>query len=527
VGVHLPPWRGVERRSTVNMKTGLRTSIALATLLLLAAGRSAGAADEGPDSRTRLFGFSRLWQVRASETLPPKYLGVANRIRSFRRPLQPGGRERQDLVLHDFSLRYGASEYVEVFLELQERFWSWHPPNSLGTTHWAISDSRLGFRARLPDRLLGGAAGLLDLGLRAEWILPVGSRNSFLAPGDSVAVRYLAGEKIHYSAGLILGTDLAGLSRVRPLRIYFNIGYRDPRNRLGNEFAFSENYPQFVLRGEGSHKALLGGLALEIPSERYSVFCEFTREHLLSASDFAKFREMPFKANLGVTFWKALPFTVGVSRLLSSDSRSTTFRPGSVFPKWEFFLSISAGGRATRPDRDGDTVPDSKDLCPSDPEDCDNFEDDDGCPDPDNDGDGILDQVDRCVDLAEDIDGFEDDDGCPDVDNDGDGVPDSVDICPDVAEVVNGVSDEDGCPDSLAAGESDIDGDGVPDRIDECPLIAEDRDGFEDEDGCPEIDNDRDGIVDDEDKCPDEAETFNNYKDKDGCPDERPPTPRR
>ncbi|MFO0626517.1 MAG: OmpA family protein [Polyangiales bacterium] len=48
------------------------------------------------------------------------------------------------------------------------------------------------------------------------------------------------------------------------------------------------------------------------------------------------------------------------------------------------------------------------------PEDRDNYQDEDGCPDPDNDGDGIADTADRCRDQPESVNGFEDTDGCPD-----------------------------------------------------------------------------------------------------------------
>jgi outer membrane protein OmpA-like peptidoglycan-associated protein len=54
------------------------------------------------------------------------------------------------------------------------------------------------------------------------------------------------------------------------------------------------------------------------------------------------------------------------------------------------------------------------DACPDLPEDYDEIEDEDGCPEGDEDGDGVLDYLDRCADEAETINGFEDDDGCPD-----------------------------------------------------------------------------------------------------------------
>src|SRR5215813_3660857 len=79
-------------------------------------------------------------------------------------------------------------------------------------------------------------------------------------------------------------------------------------------------------------------------------------------------------------------------------------------------------------DRDGDGK--YADPCPTEPEDKDGFQDDDGCPDPDNDRDGIPDPNDKCPTEPEDKDGFEDEDGCPDKDNDKDGVLDAADKCP-------------------------------------------------------------------------------------------------
>jgi outer membrane protein OmpA-like peptidoglycan-associated protein len=110
-------------------------------------------------------------------------------------------------------------------------------------------------------------------------------------------------------------------------------------------------------------------------------------------------------------------------------------------------------------DRDGDGILDNVDKCPDEPEDKDNFEDEDGCPEPDNDKDGILDARDKCPNDAEDKDGFEDEDGCPDPDNDQDGLLDGEDQCP----TQPGPKENKGCPDG------DRDKDGVVDRLDACP----------------------------------------------------------
>jgi outer membrane protein OmpA-like peptidoglycan-associated protein len=98
-------------------------------------------------------------------------------------------------------------------------------------------------------------------------------------------------------------------------------------------------------------------------------------------------------------------------------------------------------------DRDGDGYKDDVDQCPDDPEDFDDFEDADGCPDPDNDKDGIPDKNDLCPNDPEDKDGFEDQDSCPDPDNDHDRILDANDKCPNEPETYNGYQDADGCPD--------------------------------------------------------------------------------
>ncbi|MBW2731521.1 MAG: OmpA family protein [Deltaproteobacteria bacterium] len=167
-------------------------------------------------------------------------------------------------------------------------------------------------------------------------------------------------------------------------------------------------------------------------------------------------------------------------------------------------------------DGDGDGLADDVDACPTQAEDMDDFEDEDGCPDDDNDRDKILDADDRCPNEAEDFDGDRDGDGCPEGgggDRDGDGIPDEHDKCPDDPEDKDGFEDADGCPDL------DNDKDGILDTDDLCPNRPEDKDRFEDNDGCPDPDNDNDGILDGDDRCPLVPETVNGYQDEDGCPD--------
>jgi outer membrane protein OmpA-like peptidoglycan-associated protein len=241
----------------------------------------------------------------------------------------------------------------------------------------------------------------------------------------------------------------------------------------------SDNYKlvPFLLAG-------LGGLT-SVSSDQNVVAGE-TWEFLHAGAGF----KIGFHPRVGLRFdgrilvpWTAVPVIPHGDRI------------GYTGPDWEVFggvwIAFSEIERVTvykemqpkRGDKDGDGIPDDVDKCPTEPEDKDGFQDDDGCPDPDNDGDGIPDALDKCPNEPEDKDGFQDDDGCPDLDNDGDGIPDS---------------------------------------LDKCPNEPEDKDGFEDNDGCPDLDNDGDGIPDAIDKCPNQPETFNHYQDEDGCPDEVP-----
>ena len=169
----------------------------------------------------------------------------------------------------------------------------------------------------------------------------------------------------------------------------------------------------------------------------------------------------------------------------------------------------------TDSDRDRDGILDEDDRCPDQPEDFDQYEDADGCPDPDNDSDQIMDLVDQCPNEPEDVNGYEDQDGCPEGsrDRDRDGIADVSDRCPNEPEDKDNFRDEDGCP------EPDNDLDGVLDGVDRCPLVPEDVDGFEDQDGCPDLDNDKDRIPDTKDRCPDMAENYDGVDDEDGCPE--------
>ncbi|MBN1769675.1 MAG: OmpA family protein [Deltaproteobacteria bacterium] len=250
----------------------------------------------------------------------------------------------------------------------------------------------------------------------------------------------------------------------------------------------------------------LGGSFTLVP-ERLNAIVEFYGNTVLSG-DFFDLLHTPMELVAGLKIF------IERNSYLYIGGGTGVFSPGfsaadvRLFGAWIFEPSIG--------DRDRDGIKDDVDQCPDEPEDRDDFEDLDGCPDPDNDRDQILDIDDSCPLIPEDRDGDADEDGCPDGeqgDRDGDTIPDTNDVCPDDPEDLDGFQDAEGCPDP------DNDNDTIPDIADECPNEPEDIDGFQDVDGCPDVDNDQDRILDVDDDCPNEPESYNGTEDDDGCPD--------
>ncbi|MEZ4265362.1 MAG: OmpA family protein [Myxococcota bacterium] len=311
----------------------------------------------------------------------------------------------------------------------------------------AFGDIRISPKLRIINRKEG--EGGFGLAIDLLTVLPTGNSDSMVTDGFS------------FQPGLI--ADVL----VGPVLIAANLGWRV---RSKENVPFLEVDDEFYWR-LGAGVRILGEDHAAI--ESHDVDLQAIAEMYGATSDFSE------RNNLG---WEGI---IGARvRLLNSGVNlnvggGSGFAKGYGNTKVRFFAGLGYAPPLER-DQDGDGILDNDDACPTVPEDFDNFEDQDGCPEPDNDQDGILDVNDQCPNDPEDPDGYEDADGCPDPDNDGDGILD-----------VN----------------------------DKCPLQPEDKDGWEDEDGCPDPDNDGDGILDLADKCPNEPETRNGYQDDDGCPD--------
>ena len=351
----------------------------------------------------------------------------------------------------DLVASVGLLNWLDVYLMLPLTFYQGGdeggPTGTLATI--GLRDLRLGVRFTL---LKQERFKFFGLALVPEISLPTGPSNDFLGEGFPNFNPYLVLDRWF---DVLFGLRAAVMVGIR-LRPRTELGNIEVANELFYRLAAGVGLPPVGPLEPEAVAELVGTTGLSAP--------------------FQETEQNPLITNLGLR----VPIEVDHGhQLVTNGGIAFGLSRGYGAPDFQVFLGVSY--RRYLKDRGKDGIPDVDDFCPDDPEDFDNFEDADGCPEPDNDKDGLPDVSDQCPNEPEDLDGFEDMDGCPDPDNDKDGIPDVKD---------------------------------------QCPNEPEDLDGFEDEDGCPELDNDKDGIPDHLDQCPDQKETINGEADEDGCPDE-------
>lgn len=341
-------------------------------------------------------------------------------------------------------------------------------------------DDFIGFNSALGAD--GTSIGDLYLGARVRiW----GENDDIFSIGAQATVTFptaeWADDSQNYAGEQNFTGHLEVMAEVRPgpVRITLNVG---ARFREGTDFG--------DMAGFSSGHELTYGLGLTwTVIEQLEILGE-----IYGASVFENFGDRestPFEGLAGLRYYPGLGFVLGLA-----GGGGIVRGAGSPAARAVFTFGWARPPAEEPGDRDGDGLLDDVDECPDDPEDIDEFEDENGCPDPDNDADGVLDVDDNCPMEPEDQDQWEDEDGCPDPDNDSDGYLDADDGCPNEPEDRDEFEDEDGCPDP------DNDQDQVLDTDDECPMEPEDRDTFEDDDGCPDPDNDQDTVLDPDDECP-------------------------
>ncbi|NOZ87008.1 MAG: OmpA family protein [Deltaproteobacteria bacterium] len=308
-----------------------------------------------------------------------------------------------------------------------------------------LSDTRLLVKWKIVDRKKNPVGFGFENALEFPTAVP---RNSFQGGSD---------QGVMYEPRLVLDSKLG------PALLAANLGYRTrPTSkllglRIGDEWFYSGAAVFSVLKDFDLLGEIFGSTTAHAPFGSHEV--ENTLEGVLGA----RYRPGP-----GITFRAGMGFGLlpgygcpkyrvifGMSWTPPEEKQVKTLPPPLTKGKTKTKVIVVERKPVPKPkvkpmDSDKDGILDDQDKCPNDPEDKDNFEDEDGCPDNDNDRDGILDKDDKCPNDPEDKDNFEDEDGCPDNDNDRDGILDKDDKCPNRPETINGVRDNDGCPDKGA-----------------------------------------------------------------------------
>jgi outer membrane protein OmpA-like peptidoglycan-associated protein len=428
----------------------------------------------------------------------------------------PSRYDVENLVTGNLQAAIGLFKHFEVGLGLPITIWNGDTdPNPNIDNAGKIDAQGVGDLAlHLKGRILNTSRHPIGLGAVLSLTFPTGDKEKFLGTGRVGIHPTLLVDKefaegrislaLNVGARIMTGSD-KWVDDQRACSLQTGGG-------TGNCSMLDPSTGAFRMIERGSHLTYGIGAAFYLVPQRLSFVAELIGQ--TGFKDFAKASALNSAHEILAGFKLYLArnsyFAVGAGRGLRGGGDNYQYGSPDVRVFAAFIFEPSIG------DRDGDGIKDDVDKCPDDPEDLDDFEDEDGCPDPDNDRDGIPDRDDKCPNEPENYNGFEDKDGCPDsvvMDRDGDGIPDDKDKCPDDPEDKDGFEDEDGCPDP------DNDKDGILDVDDLCPNDPEDKDGFEDEDGCPDPDNDKDRILDKDDKCPNEPETYNGHEDEDGCPD--------
>ncbi len=302
------------------------------------------------------------------------------------------------------------------------------PPNA------APLDWRVGFKARL------FRSGIFGMGLSAVVTLPFGDDAAFLGDADFTFRPTLIADVTRgpFTAAINLGAI------VRKETIIYSpndpvqagtTGLARPRSLIdvSDELTWSAGVAYRFVHWAGVAAEVFGLIPLVTSaSTPLDAGKDFTAD-VLGGFQFFPVRDVAVGVGAG-------------AGVITTSERHDDFRVfGGI--TWAPSEGNRGGGVGGGIDSDGDGIPDASDLCPTEPEDKDGFDDEDGCPDLDNDQDGIADKNDKCPNEAEDCDGYQDEDGCPDIDNDGDGIPDAQDKCPNDPEDKDGFQDDDGCPD--------------------------------------------------------------------------------
>jgi outer membrane protein OmpA-like peptidoglycan-associated protein len=277
--------------------------------------------------------------------------------------------------------------------------------------------------------------GMADASLHLKWRLPSGALRSGVGlaligsltlPTTSAADRWLGDRAAVPQVGAAVDWHAGRLT----LAVNGGVRLRGDGERFRDDPSMTVNMP--ATRGvieTGSTIPFGAAASYAVVPERFDLVAE-----LFGAAPLAGENYFPLEALAGLKLYLARSsyLTLGAGAGLLADQGAN--------PDTRAFVGIVFEPRSADPvaDRIADARPPRARPAVGD-----------------RDDDGILDPVDSCPDEPEDLDQFQDQDGCPDTDNDGDLIADIDDLCIDRREVYNTVEDEDGCPDRGAVIERD------------------------------------------------------------------------
>jgi OOP family OmpA-OmpF porin len=300
----------------------------------------------------------------------------------------------------------------------------------------------------LKGRILNTSKHPIGLALLASVTVPTGGDDKFLGEGRVTLTPQVIIDKEFFRGRLHLVTNVGA------------------RFRFGSKDSFTDDARQCtraaanVSCGTGitlrtTHHLLYGvGLAFGIVAQRFDVVAEVVGQLGLNSDGYTEpggesKRHFYHEALLGFRLYLARKsyLLFGAGRGLRGGTPTAQYGSPDIRAFLGFVFEPNIG------DMDGDGIKDDVDKCPTQPEDMDDFEDEDGCPDEDNDKDGIL-------------------------EGQGRQVPERSPRTKTASKT------SDGCPEADVL---DRDKDGIPDsKTTSVPMKPEDKDGFEDGDGCPD-----------------------------------------
>ena len=226
----------------------------------------------------------------------------------------------------------------------------------------------------LPEATIQGEAGIGDI----RFVPSV----MFVAPsGDDVS-----GVALGLTADLFIptgnGDEYQGEGfRAHP-RLAFDVIFPNT-SRIGLNLGYMAR-PEATLANLQVDDVFTASAAADIQIvEAFRVVPELQSEFSVLA-DALDTEERPLEGLLALRFFPVVPFMIEAGGGMG-------FNSGFGTPDWRVFLGLSYSNVPDDRDTDGDGYLDSVDGCPLDPEDFDDYQDEDGCPDPDNDSDTILD----------------------------------------------------------------------------------------------------------------------------------------